>query len=139
MSRVARVILPLAVVISLFGAGYVQLAVAQKKAESAAEAKQAPRKPRLPNYFSKVVTEEQRAKITAIQEEYFPQLETKRGELKALNTKQDAAIQKILSKEQWEQIETLRAEAKAKRQANLAAGKGKGKGKGKSTKTKSAS
>jgi hypothetical protein len=138
MSRFSRVTLSLAVLVALLGTVGVQMAVAQKKAESAATEKEAPRKPRLPNYFAKVVTDEQRAKITAIQEEYFPQLQTKRDELKALNSKQDAAIQKILSKEQWEQIEMLREEAKAKRQANLASGKGKGKGKGKSTKTKSA-
>lgn len=138
MSRASRVVLSLAVLVALFGSAYVPLAIAQKKAASAAEEKDAPRKPRLPNYFAKVVTEEQRAKITAIQEEFLPQLEAKREELKSLNARQDAAIQKILSKEQWTQIETLRTEARAKRQSSLAGGKGKGKGKGKSTKTKSA-
>jgi hypothetical protein len=75
---------------------------------------------RLPPHFASVVTEEQREKILAVQEEYASQLREKRQELKAVVEKRDAAIMKLLKPEQRKQVEQAREEAKARRAAAMA-------------------
>jgi hypothetical protein len=83
------------------------------------------RAPRLPAYYAGVVNDKQHRQISAIQEDFAPQIQQKRDELKAILDKQEAAISKLLSKDQRQQIEKLRVEARQKRQADsssLAAG-----------------
>jgi TolA-binding protein len=99
--------------ISLFCAvalvtGYAASATAQK-----AEGKM--KRSRLPNHYAKVVTEEQRSKINAIQEEFVPQIDKLRDELDATLDKRDAAIEKVLTPEQRKEVEKLRAESQARR------------------------
>lgn len=94
-------------------AGYTSQVVAQKAEEKV-------RRPRLPNYYAQVVNDEQRAKINEIQDEYQPQLAKLRDELKTLVEERDAAIEKVLTADQRKQVDTLRAEAAAKRRAGTA-------------------
>jgi hypothetical protein len=89
--------------------GYGSSAVAQK-----AEGGKAKRS-RLPNHYAKVVTEEQRSKISAIQEEYAPQIDKLRDELEALVEKRNAAVEKVLTPAQRKEVEKLRAESQARR------------------------
>jgi hypothetical protein len=95
--------------------GFVASASAQKAGKET-EATEAA-KPRLPNHYAAVVTDEQRTKINAIQLDFAPRIEAKRNELKALVSQRDAAIEKVLSAEQRKEVEKLRAEASAKRKA----------------------
>lgn len=90
--------------------GFTSSAVAQKAAEQE-------KRPRLPNHYAKVVTDNQRGEINAIQAEYAPQITKLRDELAALTAKRDAAIEKVLSTEQRKQVNKLRSEAAARRQA----------------------
>lgn len=75
---------------------------------------------RLPAHFAKVVTDEQREKVLAVQAEFASQLREKRQELKALVEKRDAAAMKLLKPEQRKQVEQAREEAKARRAAAMA-------------------
>ncbi len=95
--------------------GYAASASAQKAAE------EKERRPRLPNYFARVVTEDQRTKINAIQEEHAPQIARLREELAAAIEKRNAALEKVLTAEQRKEIARLRAEAAARRQNNSSA------------------
>jgi hypothetical protein len=70
---------------------------------------------RLPNHYAKVVTEEQRGKINAIQEQYAPQIDKLRDELDAIVDKRDAEIEKVLTPAQRKEVEKLRAESQARR------------------------
>ncbi len=91
-------------------AGFATLHAAEE-AESGTKA----RRLRLPNYFAKVVDDEQRAKIHDIQLEYASQIEAKRAELEALVDERDTAIDKVLTPAQRKEVERLRAAAVAKR------------------------
>jgi len=87
------------------------------KAENAKSAEAKVKRPRLPNYYAGVITEAQREKINAVQDQFSTQLREKRAEVKALAEQQDAAIEKVLTPAQRKQVEEARATAKAKRQA----------------------
>lgn len=89
----------------------------QVAAQKAEEKKQ--RTTRLPAHYAKVVTEEQRADIYAIQEQFEPKLEKARTELKAIVDQRDAAIEKVLSAQQRKDVEKLRADAAARRREAL--------------------
>ena len=95
--------------------GYATSASAQRTAE------EKERRPRLPNYFAKVVTEDQRTKINTIQEEHAPQIAKLREELAAAIEKRDAALEKVLTAEQRKEVARLRAEAAARRRSNASA------------------
>lgn len=95
--------------------GFVASASAQKSGKET-EAAEAP-KPRLPNHYAAVVTDEQRTKINAIQLDFAPRIDAKRSELQALVGQRDAAIEKVLTADQRKEVEKLRAEAAAKRRA----------------------
>lgn len=94
-------------------AGFATQVVAQK----AAEKKQ--RTTRLPAHYAKVVTEEQRTDIYAIQEQFEPKLAKARAELKAIVDERDAAIEKVLSAQQRKDVAKLRAEAAERRREAL--------------------
>ncbi len=98
-------------------AGYAVSASAQK-----AEEKE--RRPRLPNYFAKVVTDDQRSEINTIQEEHAPQIMKLREDLATAIAKRDAAIEKVLTAEQRKEVAKLRAEAAARRQSGASAATG---------------
>jgi hypothetical protein len=81
----------------------------------------APRNPRMPAHFNKVINESQRTKILTILKDYTPRIAQKRAELKALVDQRDKAAFGILTADQKRQVEELRAASQAKRKANLAA------------------
>jgi len=78
-------------------------------------------RPRLPMYYGKVVTEEQRQKIYDIQRKYFPQIRALQKQLDALIAKRDAEIEAVLTPQQKAEIERLRKEAAARRASGAAA------------------
>jgi Spy/CpxP family protein refolding chaperone len=78
-------------------------------------------RPRLPMYYGKVVTEEQRQKIYDIQRKYFPQIRALQKQLDALIAKRDAEIEAVLTPQQKAEIERLRKEAAARRAGGAAA------------------
>jgi Spy/CpxP family protein refolding chaperone len=78
-------------------------------------------RPRLPMYYGKVVTEEQRQKIYDIQRKYFPQIRALQKQLEALIAKRDAEIEAVLTPQQKAEIERLRKEAAARRASGAAA------------------
>jgi len=74
---------------------------------------------RLPAHYAKVVTDEQRSDIYAIQEQFEPKLAKARAELKTLVGERDAAIEKVLSAQQRKDVTKLRAEAAERRREAL--------------------
>ena len=70
---------------------------------------------RLPAYYKAVVTEEQKAKIYAVQTKYAAQIEDLQSQLQTLRLKQNEEIEALLSKEQLDKITTLKAESDSKR------------------------
>jgi len=76
---------------------------------------------RLPNYYSRVVDQEQREKIYAIQREYAPKIDTLKAQLEALVAERDEKVEAVLTPEQQQTVEKLRAAAKAKRSQRKAA------------------
>jgi hypothetical protein len=113
------------------------LAAPKSEAKSASAAKETKADgPRLPDYYARVVTDEQRPKLTAILQEFAPQIAEKRAELQALISKRDTALEKILTPDQRQEVEKLRAEAASKRQATGASAAGGKEKKAKSAKNK---
>lgn len=72
-------------------------------------------RPRLPMYYGTVVTEEQRARIYAIQKQYWPQIRALQEQLESLTAERDAKIEAVLTDDQKATIAQLKAEAAAKR------------------------
>ncbi len=93
---------------------------APEKSEKAStrQSDSAKRAPRLPPYYAAVVTDEQRPKLAAVQTEFADQIKEKREELRKLVKKQDSALRKLLNPKQREQLDKLRSEALARRQAS---------------------
>jgi hypothetical protein len=83
---------------------------AAQKADKAATKKAGAR---LPNYYGKVSTEEQKDKLREIAQEYAPRIKEKRDELAALIAERDAALDKILTAEQRKELARLREAAAA--------------------------
>lgn len=79
-----------------------------------AEAKKAPKKPRgrLPNYYSKVVTKEQREEIYKVQGTYNVQIEELQKQIAELTKKRDDEVRAVLSPEQQKEVDELAAAAK---------------------------
>ncbi len=104
-----------------------QTAKAKPQAEAPAEApvpeKSTPAKKRtfrgrLPAYYRQVVDEKQREKIYEIQREYAPKVDALRAQLAALIAERDEKVAAVLTPEQIEKVEQLRAEARAKRSSS---------------------
>jgi hypothetical protein len=70
---------------------------------------------RLPAYYGRVVDQTQREKIYAIQREFAPKIDALKAQLAALVAERDEKIVSVLTQEQRETIEKLKAEAQAKR------------------------
>ncbi len=86
--------------------------------KKAAGKKPSPRKKprgRLPAYYDRVVSLEQRAKIYAIQRRHAPQIKKLQQELRELTKNRNAEVQAVLTAEQREKVAALAAAAKAKR------------------------
>jgi flagellar basal body-associated protein FliL len=77
-------------------------------------------KGRLPAYFAQVVDAKQREQIYSIQAKYKEQIEKLEAELKAANDKLKEEVEAVLSKEQKEKLDKLRAEAKPRGKAGKA-------------------
>ncbi len=69
-------------------------------------------------YYTRVVTEEQRQKIYAIQRDYYPKISALRKQLEALIAEQNAKIEAVLTPEQKAEVDKIRAEAAARRKGN---------------------
>ena len=117
-TSLGRLICVAVLVVSALAIPYAaSIAAPKSEAKSAAAEATKADGPRLPNYYARVVTDEQRPKLTAILQEFAPQIAEKRSELQALIGKRDAALGKILTPDQRQEVEKLRAEAASKRQA----------------------
>lgn len=92
------------------------VAVAQDATEDAD--KEEPRRPqvRLPNYYGRVVSGQQREKIYAIQREYAPRIEAIEKQLQELVAERDAKMRGVLTPEQQKQIDELAAQAAERRE-----------------------
>jgi hypothetical protein len=121
-TSVARLIWIVALVVSALMVPYAASLAAQKSAGNG-KAKAL----RLPNYYAKVASGEQRTQLRAVMKEYGPQIKAKRDELLALVAKRDAALDEILTPEQRQEVAKLRAEAAARRKAANSNGQGKAK------------
>lgn len=90
--------------------------IGQEKEKEPAKTRKAERaKRRLPNFYSDIVTDEQRKKIYEIQEKYEKQLNDLNEQLLALTKKQSDEIEAVLSDEQKSRIEEARTAAAGKR------------------------
>jgi hypothetical protein len=88
------------------------------RAPAAAPAEVQPKKVfhgRLPAYFGEVVDQKQRETIYAIQREYFEEIEALKTRLALVTDERDKKILMVLSPQQRDQVDQLKAQAKAKR------------------------
>lgn len=110
--------------IALGGVLSVSSLFAQKPAEekpAAAAEKKARRA--LPAHYSGLVSEEQRAKIYAVQDKYESQIAALADQIKALQKQRESEIEAVLTAEQKKLLEKARADAKSKAEAKAAARK----------------
>jgi hypothetical protein len=77
-------------------------------------------KGRLPPYFAQVVTEKQRTDIYKIQKTYEEQIDALEAQLKTLQTQRDTEMEGLLSAEQKQKLDKLRADAAGKRKSKAA-------------------
>lgn len=75
---------------------------------------------RLPNYFSRVVTDDQRESIYEIQVRFNRQIADLQQQIEQLTTERDETVEKVLTPEQMAEVQKLRDEAKAKKAAKAA-------------------
>ncbi|MBM4092212.1 MAG: hypothetical protein FJ276_22705 [Planctomycetes bacterium] len=75
--------------------------------QEAGKARKEPRG-RLPAYYSKVVTEKQRAEIYDIQAKYNGQIEALQEQLEALAKNRDAEVEGVLTEEQLAEVTKMR-------------------------------
>jgi hypothetical protein len=69
---------------------------------------------RLPMYYAKVVNKEQREKILSIQKDFAAKIDPLRKQLDALTKDRDAEMAAVLTPEQREKIDEMKAAAKKK-------------------------
>jgi len=74
--------------------------------------------PRLPNYYTSVVTQKQRDDIRAIQNQYQPLIQMLTARLEALREEMNKKIRDVLSEEQQEKVDQLAEDAKNRRRTN---------------------
>ncbi len=77
---------------------------------------------RLPMFYSRVVTSEQREQIYAIQRKYQKQIDELTAQLRALQAQRDEEIHAVLTPEQQKQIAAWMEELRQRREAARAAG-----------------
>jgi len=115
-------LLTVAVVFPLICAlAWAQQASEKKPGDPAKPAAGAPAKARakprgrLPAFYGRVVSGDQKDKIYAIQQSYEPKIADLQAQLKALTDKRDAEIAAVLTADQKTKVDQLSADAKAKR------------------------
>jgi len=69
---------------------------------------------RLPAHYGAVVTPEQKTKIYSIQAKYAEQIRKLADEMKTLTEQRDAEVEGVLSAEQKQKVDALRAEGRKK-------------------------
>jgi len=70
---------------------------------------------RLPNYYKDVVSQQQREQIYAIQAEYREKIAALKAQLAAMTKEQNEKVATVLTAEQIQKVEQLKADAVAKR------------------------
>lgn len=85
-----------------------------KKADKPAAKKAEGFRGRLPAYYAKVVTPEQRAEIYAVQKRHAEKIDALKAQLKAAIQQRDAEVEAVLSDEQKQKLADMIAEAKQK-------------------------
>lgn len=88
-----------------------------KPAAGAAAKPRAKPRGRLPAFYGRVVSGDQKDKIYAIQQSYEPKIADLQAQLKALTDKRDAEIEAVLTADQKTKVQQLSSDAKAKRAA----------------------
>ena len=71
--------------------------------------------PRLPNYYTSVVTQQQRNDIRAIQNQYQPLIQMLTARLEALREEMNKKIREVLSEEQQNEVDQLAEDARNRR------------------------
>ena len=74
--------------------------------------------PRLPNYYTSVVTQKQRDDIRAIQNEYLPLIEILSARLNALRAEMNQKVRTVLSEEQQTKVDQMTEDARNRRRGN---------------------
>jgi cell division protein ZapA (FtsZ GTPase activity inhibitor) len=92
-------------------------AKAADKSDAKTTKTRAPNRGRLPPYYSQVVNGQQREKIYSIQQQFAPKIAEIKAQLQALQDKQSAEVEAVLTPEQLATVKKLTEEAKAKRKA----------------------
>ena len=90
-----------------------QATLLQEESETEAKARRGSR--RLPLYYARVVSSEQRERIYEIQAEYAEEIELIENELKKKMNERDEAVQAVLSVEQLDEVKRWISEAKKRR------------------------
>ena len=90
-----------------------QATLLQEKSETEAKARRGSR--RLPLYYARVVSSEQRERIYEIQAEFAEEIEVIENELKKKMNERDQAVQAVLSVEQLDEVKRWISEAKKRR------------------------
>ena|SRR5688500_4706917 len=110
-----------AAVLAVFGsfAAFSPTSIGQEAAKKKAAVKevkeQAKAKGRLPAYYGKIVSDEQREKIYAIQAKFDSQIESLTAQLETLRKQRDSEVEAVLTAEQKTQVAEARSAADAKK------------------------
>lgn len=121
MSRVSLTLVLSAVVATAFAAPLAQQAKeadAAGKSTAVAAEKAPPLRGRLPAYYGKVVSEQQRQQIYAIQTKYQERIVKLTEELASLTEKRGIEVEKVLSDEQRAEIAKLKAARSSSRRSS---------------------
>ena len=70
---------------------------------------------RLPQFYGDIVNEEQKAKIQSIQKDFAPKIKQAQVTINQLRAEEQKAYEAVLTAEQRQKLEAMRASAKAKR------------------------
>lgn len=90
-----------------------QATLMQEESKAESKARRGPR--RLPLYYARVVSSEQRERIYEIQAEYAEEIQVIENELKKKMSERDQAVQAVLSVEQLDEVKRWISEAKKRR------------------------
>lgn len=118
----AAVVFPLIASLGLAQAPDKKASDGAKPAAGAPAKVRAKNRGRLPPYYARVVSGEQKDKIYAIQQSYEAKIADLQAQLKALTDKRDAEVAAVLTADQKSKVDQIAADAKAKRAAR--SGKG---------------
>ena len=90
-----------------------QATLLQEESKAESKARRGPR--RLPLYYARVVSSEQRERIYEIQAEYAEEIQAIENELRKKMSERDQAVQAVLSVEQLDEVKRWISEAKKRR------------------------